>query len=94
MSYDPTRSRSERKQIVSENRQLRRENSRLRKLLQRLGSSVDAMSAPEEPIEPPKPPKPRAPGCPKCGADTDEVEFGRFRYWFCTSCDYRERKPG
>jgi hypothetical protein len=32
--------------------------------------------------------------CPKCGESTGEVEFGRYKYTFCSSCSFRERKSG
>jgi hypothetical protein len=99
VSDDRTRRRSERKRTISENQQLRRENSRLRKQLQRLNAAVNSMTyngftleEVEEQIkkEPPSPKGDTA--CPKCGNPTGEVELGKFKYLFCSSCSHRERK--
>ena len=91
-----TRRRSNRKRSDNENKQLKRENARIRKQLQQLGSAIDSNtdefsdSNLDRNTDGEQPPKQKDP-CPNCGKNLGEVEFGNFKYLFCSGCNYRKR---
>ena len=93
---EKTRKRSNKKRVYNENQQLKRENARIRKQLQQLGEDVDLNKEGlieedfDKKAQEDIPPKQKE-QCPKCGKTLKGVEFGNFKYMFCSECNYRQR---
>lgn len=93
-----TKERSNHRKTFSDNARLRRENGRLRKQVQRLSRTITSfgLDEPKERDDVEKEPEPAAVKdprleCPKCNEQGKEIDLGRFVYFMCKACGYREK---